>query len=99
MAEFDYKSESYLEKIHMRAMKEAVRAARKFPQPNKVLLKVAEEAGEVVKAGVHLSEGRDFTWSDLEAECVQTIAMCYRLLVEGDGVIGLAPPLSPEEAR
>lgn len=32
---------------------EAMKAMDKFPQPNYVLLKIAEEAGEVVKEGVH----------------------------------------------
>jgi len=79
----------YVHLIFDRAVVEAIKATHKFPQPNKVLLKVAEEAGEVVKAGVHLSENRDFTWHDLEDECIQTIAMCLRLLTEGDQTIGL----------
>ena len=33
------------------AWSEAQRAMTKFPQPNYVISKVAEEAGEVVKAG------------------------------------------------
>jgi len=82
----------YMSSICGRAQVAAGEAMTRFPQPNYVLTKVAEEAGEVVKAGVHYAEGRDFGWSDLEAECVQTIAMCLRLLVEGDGVIGIAPP-------
>lgn len=82
----------YARQIAMRSIDEAGRARVKFPQPNKVLLKVAEEAGEVVKAGVHMSEGRDFTFAELEAECIQTIAMCLRLLIEGDGTIGLKVP-------
>lgn len=76
------------------AVREMERACERFPQPNYVLLKVAEEAGEVVKTGVHLSEGRDFTWDDLEAEISQTIAMCLRLIAEGDQTIGLRPPSS-----
>ena len=80
---------NYIDGIVARSIDEAQRAAIKFPQPNKVLLKVGEEAGEVIKTGVHLSEGRDFTHADLEDECVQTIAMCFRLLLEGDGTIGL----------
>ena len=79
----------YIQGIVSRSIGEARRASRKFPQPNKVLLKVAEEAGAVVKSGVHLCEGRDFTRDDLEGEVVQTIAMCFRLLIEGDGTIDL----------
>lgn len=84
--------EAYMGNICLRAQAAARKAITKFPQPNYVLTKIAEEAGEVVKAGVHFAEGRDFTWEDLEAECVQTIAMCLRLLLEGDGVIGIIPP-------
>ena len=82
----------YMSSICGRAQIAADEAMSNFPQPNYVLTKLAEEAGEVVKAGVHFAEGRDFDWSDLEAECVQVIAMCLRLLVEGDAVIGIVPP-------
>jgi len=37
-------------------------------------LKVAEEAGEVIKAAVHYAEGRE-TWEKVEDEAVQAIAM------------------------
>jgi hypothetical protein len=83
---------AYLEDIFARALASQKKAEKKFPQPNYVLTKVAEEAGEVVKAGVHYAEGRDFTWEDLEGECVQTLAMIFRLLTEGDRVIGVVPP-------
>ena len=86
----------YAHEVLSRAVVAAENAMRKFPQPNYVLTKIAEEAGEVIKAGVHHAEGRDFSWSDLEGECVQTIAMCLRLLIEGDGVIGLTPPHKKE---
>jgi hypothetical protein len=70
------------------ARAEAEKAMRKFPQPNYVLLKVAEEAGEVVKACVHFAEGRE-TRENVEGEMRQTIAMLYRLWVEGDEVNGV----------
>ena len=69
---------------------EALAAMEKFPQPNYVLLKIAEEAGEVVKAGVHHSEGRE-TWVNVEKECIQCIAMCLRLLAEGDQTLNIGP--------
>ena len=81
----------YLNDIVSRSIGQARRAITKFPQPNYCLLKVAEEAGEVVKAGVHLAEGRDFSHEDLEGEVVDTIAMLFRVLIEGDQVIGLPP--------
>jgi len=71
---------------------EAETAMRKFPQPNYVISKFAEEAGEVVKASIHHAEGRE-TRENVVAEMRQTIAMMYRLWLEGDQVHGL-PPLS-----
>jgi hypothetical protein len=81
----------YTDVILARALARARSAMIQFPQPNYMLLKVAEEAGEVVKTGVHLAEGRDFTPGDLEDEVVDTIAMCLRLLLEGDETIKLPP--------
>lgn len=75
--------------IHARAR--ASKAMSKFPQPNYVLTKVAEESGELVKAGVHFAEGRE-TWGAVEQEAIDTIAMIIRLMTEGDEVIGLFPP-------
>jgi phosphoribosyl-ATP pyrophosphohydrolase len=73
------------------AAAEAEKAMRKFPQPNYVVCKVAEEAGEVVKAAVHCAEGRE-TADNLRKEIVQTMAMLLRLYIEGDEVIGLPSP-------
>lgn len=70
-------------------MAEADRAMRKFPQPNYVISKVAEEAGEVVKAAIHCAESRE-TAENVRGEMRQLIAMLYRLWVEGDQVHGLA---------
>lgn len=69
----------------------ADKAMRKFPQPNYVLLKVAEEAGEVVQAGVHYAENR-MEWGQVEGEIVQLLAMLIRLVTEGDQVNGITPP-------
>jgi hypothetical protein len=65
---------------------------RKFPQPNYVISKVAEEAGEVVKAAIHCAEGRE-TPENVIAEIRQAMAMLMRLYIEGDQVHGL-PPLN-----
>lgn len=70
------------------AIYEGEKAMAKFPQPNYVISKVAEEAGEVVKAAIHCAEGRE-TYVNLRGEMKQTIAMLYRLWVEGDQVHGL----------
>ena len=69
----------------------ADKAMRKFPQPNYVLLKVAEEAGEVVQAGVHYAENR-MAWDEVEGEIVQLLAMLIRLVTEGDQINGVTPP-------
>lgn len=84
----------YSHGIFKRAEQARKKAQIKHPQPNYVCLKVAEEAGEVVQAAVHYSEGRK-TWEELEGEVVQTIAMLMRLLVEGDHRNGIYPPARP----
>lgn len=84
----------YFSSLVSKARQSAEKAMIKYPQPNYVLLKVAEEAGEVVQAGVHYAEGRE-TWDNLEGEVVQTMAMLYRLVTEGDQVNGVIPPAAP----
>ena len=79
------------------ARAEADKAMRKFPQPNYVISKVAEEAGEVVKAAIHCAEGRE-TPDNVRAEIVQAMAMLIRLYVEGDQVHGL-PALAAMETN
>ncbi|MEO9297607.1 hypothetical protein [Devosia alba] len=79
------------------AMAEADKAMRKFPQPNYVISKVAEEAGEVVKAAIHCAEGRD-TPQHVAEEIRQTMAMLIRLYLEGDQVHGLPPVYSSLKA-
>lgn len=78
------------------AKEEAERAMQKFPQPNYVISKVAEEAGEVVKAAIHCAEGREEA-SEVRGEMKQLVAMLYRLWVEGDGVHGLRALAQKEE--
>jgi hypothetical protein len=68
----------------------AAAAMAKQPQPNYVITKFAEEAGEVVKDAVHCAEGRQ-SYTALRGEMVQALAMMYRLWVEGDQVHGLFP--------
>ena len=69
----------------------ADKAMCKYPQPNYVLNKVAEESGEVIKAVIHYHEGRE-EWASVEAELIDNLAMLIRLVVEGDQVIGFTPP-------
>ena len=87
--------DDYFSGLVNKARTSADKAMLKFPQPNYVLLKVAEEAGEVVQAGVHYAENR-MTWQELEGEIVQLLAMIIRLVTEGDQVNGITPP---EECR
>ena len=86
-----------VDRILERSVVEMMKAIERFPQPNYVALKVAEEAGEVVKAAVHYAEGRE-TWKNVENEVVQMIAMGLRLLVEGDMKNGIVPKTGNEDA-
>ena len=81
----------YINWICQKAGAEMAKAKAKFPQPTYVTLKVAEEAGEVVRGAVHYAEGR-LSWDELENEAIQTIAMILRLLTEGDEINGVIPP-------
>lgn len=76
------------ERLVRDGIEEAIKAMRKFPQPNYIISKIAEEAGEVVKAAIHCAEGRE-TPENLRGEMKQLIAMLYRLWIEGDRVHGL----------
>lgn len=89
MAENDYVYD-----VFVKALAEAYKAMGKFPQPNYVISKVAEEAGEVVKAAIHAAEGRE-DLKEVEKESIQAMAMIIRLLIEGDQVHGLPPQEFP----
>lgn len=82
---------TYFHSLVLKARAAAEKAKVKFPQPNYVVLKVAEEAGEVVRGCVHFAEGR-MTWPEVEIEIVQCIAMLMRLVEEGDQKNGIIPP-------
>lgn len=83
----------YFASLVSKARVSADKAMRKFPQPNYVLNKVAEESGEVIKAVIHYTEGRE-EWANVEGEIVDNLAMLIRLVTEGDLVIGFTPPES-----
>lgn len=80
------------------AVAEAQVAMKKYPQPNYVISKIAEEAGEVVRGAIHCAEGRE-TLLHVRAEMRQLIAMLFRLWMEGDQVHGLPPVSSALEDR
>lgn len=83
--------DDYFTSLVSAARARADKAMRKFPQPNYVLNKVAEENGEVIKAVIHYTEGRE-TWINVEGEIIDNLAMLIRLVQEGDQVIGFTPP-------
>lgn len=80
------------------AKAEAEKAMRKFPQPNYVISKWAEETGEVTKAAIHYAEDRDTAEHVIE-EITQSLAMLHRLIVEGDEVHGFKPIAEAIRAR
>lgn len=82
---------SYFQGLVNIAFRSAAKAKIKFPQPNYVTLKIAEEAGEVVRGAVHYAEGR-MEWDEVQGEIVQLLAMLIRFVTEGDEVNGVIPP-------
>lgn len=82
---------TYFDMLVCKAHVAAAKASIKFPQPNYVTLKIAEEAGEVVRGAVHYAEGR-MEWSEVEGEIVQLLAMLIRFVTEGDQVNAITPP-------
>ncbi|WP_275192915.1 MazG-like family protein [Citrobacter amalonaticus] len=85
--------DDYFASLVFAARFRAEKAMRKYPQPNYVLNKVAEESGEVIKAVIHYVEGRE-TWANVEGELIDNLAMLIRLVTDGDQVIGFTPPES-----
>lgn len=83
--------DDYFGELVKKARSAADKAMCKHPQPNYVLNKVAEESGEVIKAVIHYTEGRE-EWANVEGEIIDNLAMLIRLVVEGDQVIGFTPP-------
>lgn len=70
------------------ALTELVRSRTLFPSPDHLVLALAEEAGEAVKAACDVRQGKA-DLKDLRKEIVQTIAMCLRLATEGDPTQGI----------
>ncbi|HFD7119996.1 TPA: hypothetical protein ACF3P8_002613 [Serratia marcescens] len=83
--------QDYFGALVEKARMSADKAMQKHPQPNYVLNKVAEESGEVIKAVIHYTEGRE-EWANVEGEIIDNLAMLIRLVIEGDQVIGFTPP-------
>lgn len=75
-------------------------ARRWFPKPDLLVLALAEEAGEVVKAALDLRVGKPTaSHAALRKELIQTIAMAVRLLEEGDPLVIPALPGDPPKAH
>lgn len=70
----------------IKARLSAFSAMERFPQPNYTAAKIGEEAGEVVRAYIHMAEGRA-SREEFEAECAQLIGLVLRLMVEDDQTI------------
>ena len=83
-------AESSLISLFKAAIDEADTASNKYPQPNFIALKIAEEAGEVVRECVKVAQGTG-TYENLALEMVQNIAMLIRLWEEGDEINGILP--------
>ncbi|BDU72936.1 nucleoside triphosphate pyrophosphohydrolase family protein [Mesoterricola silvestris] len=67
---------------------ELARARTKFPGADHSTLALAEEAGEVVKAVLDIRNGKPGATKDaLHMEIIQTMAMCVRLMEEGDPTV------------
>lgn len=80
------------------AVAAAEKAMTRYPQPNYVISKWAEETGEVTKALIHCAENRE-TWGNLRGEIVQSLAMLHRLMIEGDQMHGLPALVSLRDAK
>lgn len=61
-------------------IEELERARSKFPENEKNLAALSEEAGEVVKAMLDYGPGS----KELVQECVQVASMALRVAIEGD---------------
>jgi phosphoribosyl-ATP pyrophosphohydrolase len=78
--------EALMNQTCQKGIENALWAIKNYPQPNYVAAKLGEEAGEVIRAFIHMTEGR-LDRSDFEAECCQLIGLTLRLLHEGDETI------------
>lgn len=87
---------SYIASLLPRAYEAAGKAAQRYPQPNYLIAKLAEEAGEVVRGMIHYAEGR-MMWLEVEDEIVQLLAMLIRLTTEGDQTVGMASPTQADK--
>lgn len=89
----EYKSDA---EMVVDILNEAARARTLFPKSDHLVLAMAEEAGEAVKAALDFRNGKkSASLAAIRKELVQTAAMCLRLAAEGDPTIGLPPLPKP----
>lgn len=72
-----------LERIFYCVTAELEGARRKFPSNKHMLAALQEEAGEITREVLQLQYGKGSN-AKIFKECVQTMAMCIRLIQEGD---------------
>lgn len=71
---------------------EVARARRKFPGPAYTYTALVEEVGELARAILHTvskTEPDPYAAGEVHKEAVQVMAMCVRLLHDGDVSLGL----------
>lgn len=74
---------------------ELAKAREKFPSNKHLVLALAEESGEVVKAFLDYSQGKS-SQLEIVKELVQTITVAVRLLQEGDADLNREPSYDGE---
>jgi len=70
---------------------ELAKACSKFPGPNPTIAALAEEAGELSQAMLHIREGKSNDWWAVWNEAVQVAVMAARAATEGDETLGVVP--------
>ena len=76
--------------LYRAAQEQAAEACTLFPQPNPLCAALTEEVGELIQAVLHIREGKPGASHDrVFEEASQVIAMCIRLVTEGDHTLGV----------
>ena len=71
---------------------ETARARAKFPKPMYTMTALTEEVGELARAVLHTcasNEPNPYAAGEVKKEAIQVMAMCVRLLHDGDVSLGL----------
>jgi len=81
--EMSYHDKLTLDRIFDCVKSEVQGARNKFPENEKMLAAFNEEAGEVTREFLQNHYGKGSN-AQIFKECIQTMAMCVRLIQEGD---------------